>query len=119
LVGFFNLSIFKKDFNMYLNRFQQGDEVSYVGEKFVGEIAAKVGVVLARVGGSDSEVVVAFGSDAYIVDENVHLARARGGRAVVSNQDNVPGEKAEKKVAGPEVSKRKGVGGGKRRTPAE
>jgi hypothetical protein len=97
---------------MYFNRFQQGDSVSYTGTKLEGRLGNKEGVVLARVGNTETEVVVEFNGDAYIIDEE-HLAKARKRSAPVRNEDDDKSAKVEKKV-GVDVEHRKGVGGGKR-----
>jgi hypothetical protein len=54
-------------------RFMKDDEVSYVGAKFAEDLAGAKGVVYARVGNSENEVVVDFGRDSYIMDEWKHL----------------------------------------------
>lgn len=100
---------------MHYNRFQQGDEVQYSGSKesLAKIVSGKQGTVLARVGGSEDEVVVDFGGNAYIVNEATDLAR------FVKREH--PAHETESD-AGPEVVKRRGVGekpaggrGGKRR----
>lgn len=102
---------------MYMIKFQNGDKVQYVGRKLASELSGKLGVVVARVGGTDNGVVVEFGGrDAYIMDETQHLARFQGKEPSPHlDGDKVSTGKADKKVAGPEVERRKGVGGGKRR----
>jgi hypothetical protein len=98
---------------MYFKRFQNGDKVQYCGEKLASELSGKLGVVLARVQNVDDELVVDFGNGAYIMDENRDLTKFQGREAPV----HVPGDKptkVDKKVAGAEVQKRRGVGGGKR-----
>lgn len=88
---------------MYYNRFQQGDEVQYAGKKesLAKIVSGKQGTVVARVGCSESEVVVDFGGNAYIVDETTDLARfVKRERPAHETESN----------AGPEVTKRRGVG---------
>ncbi len=100
---------------MYFNRFQQGDSVQYSGSKdyLAKELNGKEGFVVARVGGSQQEVVVTFGNDAYIMDEQNHLDKFVR-RAKPENQDQ---------AKGPDIQKRRGVGekgkGGKRRNQEE
>lgn len=84
---------------MYFKRFQQGDMVNYCGEKFGKELHGKLGYVHARVQGSDAEVVVDFGSDSFIMDENRDITRFQG------KPKAEHGEKDERK--GPEVQKRR------------
>jgi len=103
---------------MYFNRFQQGDSVQYCGKKesLNGLLNGKEGFVVSRVQGDEREVVVTFGNDAYILDEQVSLERFVR-RARPENADH---------AKGPDVQKRRGVGegggkgkGGKRRTNQE
>jgi len=105
---------------MYMIRFQQGDKVSYCGEK-LRQLAGQLGIVHARVGNTESEVVVDFGRDSYILDEASDLTKFQGKEPTAHVEGELgkgekPG-KADKKVAGPEVQRRKGVGGGKRSNP--
>ena len=101
---------------MYMIRFQQGDKVQYCGDR-LRQLSGQLGVVHARVGNTESEVVVDFGRDSYILDEN-DLTKFQGKEPTALLEGELgkgekPG-KADKKVAGPEVQKRRGVGGGKR-----
>jgi hypothetical protein len=81
--------------------------VTYTGNKFAKDLQGSLGIVHAFVGGTDNGVVVTFGSDAYILDETRHLAPFQG-KLRTERGD-------EKKPAGPDVQKRRGVGAGKRR----
>jgi hypothetical protein len=84
------------------HRFQQGDSVQYNGGKeSLKSLSNKEGLVCGRVGGSDHDVVVSFGDDAYIMNELSDLVRF------------VKKEKPEHvtESKGPEVVKRKGVAG--------
>lgn len=90
---------------MHHNRFQQGDKVSYIGTKFASELHGKLGFVVGRVDNADGEVVVSFGSDAYIMGELEHLASFQGKVPGEGDQDD--SSKAVK------VEKRKGLGGKK------
>ena len=98
---------------MYINRFQQGDKVSYCGGKLASELGGKLGVVLARVQNVQNELVVDFGNGAYIMDENRDLAKFQGKEAPV-HVDGEKHAKVDKKVGNTEVQKRRGVGSGKR-----
>lgn len=93
---------------MYHRMFQQGDLVKYTGEKLSKELGSKIGTVCARVGKTETGVVVDFGDDAYVIDER-NLART-----VAKAKTEEP--EVEKKKQ-PEVQKRKGVG--KRQKNAE
>lgn len=94
---------------MYLNRFQQGDEVQYCGSKLGSDLAGKIGVVVGRVQNSLQGVVVEFGSDAYVMDELTHLVKFHGKKPSAHQDSEKPMSKADKQVAGPEVESRKGV----------
>jgi hypothetical protein len=88
---------------MYMNRFQQGDKVQYAGNKLSKELAGKLGIIHARVGNSERGVVVDFGNDSYILDEQDHLAKFQLKEAQIRSDDS----KVEKKPTGPEVTRRK------------
>lgn len=59
-------------------RFQAGDKVTYIGTKFAQKLSGSLGIVDAHIQGSESGVVVSFGDDSYVMDENKHLARFQG-----------------------------------------
>jgi hypothetical protein len=54
---------------MYNRQFRFGDKVSYAGEKFAKELRGKLGIVDATVGNSETEVVVDFGEDQFVMSE--------------------------------------------------
>jgi len=90
---------------MHIRRFQQGDEVTYIGEKLFESDDGKpinlrgtLGRVVGRVQNSEVGVVVEFEGDAYIMDENRHLAKY-----VKKAKPEGDGPKQ------PEVQKRRGV----------
>lgn len=66
---------------MYLNRFQQGDEVSYAGnkEELRANLNGRCGTVVGRVTGEKTGVVVDFGPEpeagCYILCEVNHLEK--------------------------------------------
>ena len=87
-----------------MNKFQQGDKVQYCGER-VKELSGKLGVVHARVQNTETGVVVDFGNDCYILDEQRHLTRFQGKEGLPhSHEDD---GKNDKKPAGPEIVRRK------------
>jgi hypothetical protein len=90
----------------HFRRFQQDDMVTYTGSKFAKELHGALGIVVAHVQGSDNGIVVAFGKDAYILDETKHLTRFQG---------KLKTEGSQHEPKGPAVEKRKGVGGGGKR----
>lgn len=100
---------------MYIKRFQQGDSVQYVGKKesLHSKLNGREGFVDARIQGSETELCVSFGDDAYILDEVTDLAKFIK-RERVDHTD---------KNKGPAVEKRRGVsdksGGKKRRNQEE
>lgn len=61
-----------------LKRFQQGDKVQYTGKKFASDLQGKLGEVAGRVENQETGVVVDFGGESYIMDENKHLAPFQG-----------------------------------------
>lgn len=85
---------------MYHKRFQQGDKVSYSGSKFAKELHGKLGIVCGHVANQEGGIVVDFGEDSYVLDENRHLTRFQG-------KEKKEGEQDDKGKGGPEVTKRK------------
>lgn len=73
-------------------RFMIDDKVSYAGKKFAGILSGKVGIVVGRVAGTESGIVVEFEKDAYVLDENKHLS------VFVPSQKLPPREEKEIKV---------------------
>lgn len=73
---------------MQLKRFQQGDKVQYTGKKFASDLQGKLGEVAGRVANQPTGVVVDFGGESYVMDENRHLAPFQG---------HLKGDKEDKK----------------------
>jgi hypothetical protein len=90
---------------MQTQRYQQGDKVSYTGEKFAKDLHGKLGVVCGRVGNTEHGVVVDFGDESYVMDEARHLTPFQG--KLKSETPEHHGEE-KKKVGAVEVSKRRG-----------
>ncbi len=60
--------------------YQQGDKVSYCGKKFASDLNGKLGEVVARVEGTEHGIVVDFGDNAYVLDEEKHVTRFRAAK---------------------------------------
>lgn len=88
-------------------KFQQGDKVSYVGNKFARDLSGALGIIDSFVGNSESEFVVTFGSDSFVMHEKC-LTRFQGKTSV--KEDRSPEKEAAPKDV--EITKRRG---GKRR----
>lgn len=86
----------------HFRRFQQGDMVTYTGTKFAKDLQGSLGIVHAFVEGTETGVVVVFGSDAFILDETRHICPFQGEVSIRGGETQKP--------TGPEVQKRKGVG---------
>lgn len=56
-----------------MKRFQQGDHVSYVGDRRTEELGGRRGTVCAHVAGQEHAVVVDFENGSWIMDERYHL----------------------------------------------
>jgi hypothetical protein len=93
----------KRKREMHLNRFGQGDKVSYAGEKFAKDLHGKLGIICGRIGGTEHGVVVDFGEDSYVMDEERHLVPFQG----KLRSETPEGGKDEKKRGGVEVHKRR------------
>ena len=59
-------------------RFMIGDRVQYTGKRFVSDLGSSLGEVVSRVTNSDTDIVVDFGGDAYILNENRSLRAFQG-----------------------------------------
>jgi hypothetical protein len=57
-------------------KFMLGEKVSYTGSKHSQELHGKLGEIIGRVSNDPEGVVVDFGSDSYVMNENRHLTRA-------------------------------------------
>ncbi len=94
----------------FFKRFQAGDKVTYIGHKFAQKLSGSLGVVDSHVQGTEGGIVVTFGSESYILDENVHLTRFQG-----KMREALPEVEVEQ-PKDVEVTKRRG---GKRRSQEE
>lgn len=83
-------------------RFFQGDKITYTGKKFASDLQGKLGEVVGRLANHESGVIVDFGGDAYVMDENKHLGPFQG-----HLKGEHAGEKEDKRRSGPEVKKRR------------
>jgi hypothetical protein len=83
-------------------RFQQGDKVTYMGKKFASDLQGKLGEVVGRLANCSNGVVVDFGGDAYVLDENKHVGPFQG-----HLKSDHSGDKEDKRRSGPEVKKRR------------
>jgi hypothetical protein len=82
--------------------FFQGDLVSYVGEKFRGDLGGKMGEICAPVVNQSGTYVVSFGGDDYVMSDKF-LSRFQG--HLRSSEDKQP-EKKERRQ--PKVEARRG-----------
>jgi hypothetical protein len=86
-----------------MTQFRLDDKVVYTGEKLRGDLAGKMGVIIAPIENNSAGYVVDFGNDSYVMGEAV-LAPFQG--HLRSADDTRQPEKKERKDL--QVEKRRG-----------